>query len=64
MKKPCVVHEHAEQAAVARRSQGVVQQSCVLGTDVFVHDELLLNGAVVLPHKEIKQSVEKPEIIL
>lgn len=42
----------------------LVQASTVLGTDVFVHDELLLNGAVVLPHKELKASVEHPEIIL
>ena len=36
----------------------------ILGEDVAVQDELLLNGAVVLPHKEIKASVPEPRIIL
>eukprot|EP00877_Chromochloris_zofingiensis_P007402 jgi/Chrzof1/2915/Cz12g03240.t1 len=31
---------------------------------VCVQDELYLNGAVVLPHKEIKESVLQPNIIL
>ena len=30
----------------------------------FVQDELFLNGAVVLPHKEVKESVLQPTIIL
>jgi mannose-1-phosphate guanylyltransferase len=29
-----------------------------------VQDELYLNGAIVLPHKEIKESVSTPAIIL
>jgi mannose-1-phosphate guanylyltransferase len=36
----------------------------VLGEDVAVKDELYLNGATVLPHKEIKESVQSPSIIL
>lgn len=37
---------------------------CVLGEDVEVRDEVYMNGAVVLPHKEIKESVAQPSIIL
>jgi mannose-1-phosphate guanylyltransferase len=29
-----------------------------------MQDELYLNGAVILPHKEIKESVPVPAIIL
>lgn len=29
-----------------------------------LQDELYLNGAVVLPHKEIKEAVQQPNIIL
>jgi hypothetical protein len=29
-----------------------------------VQDELYMNGAVVLPHKEIKEAVQQPNIIL
>jgi mannose-1-phosphate guanylyltransferase len=36
----------------------------VLGEDVGVKNELYLNGAVVLPHKEVKESVQTPTIIL
>lgn len=35
-----------------------------MGEDVQVKNELYLNGAVVLPHKEIKDSVQSPNIIL
>lgn len=41
-----------------------VENNCVLGEDVQCRDELLLNGAVILPHKEIKESVTQPSIIL
>lgn len=41
-----------------------VENMSVLGEDVVVKDELHLNGAVVLPHKEIKASVGSPQIIL
>ncbi|XP_068276119.1 mannose-1-phosphate guanyltransferase beta isoform X2 [Nyctibius grandis] len=36
----------------------------VLGEDVIVNDELYLNGANVLPHKSIAESVPEPRIIL
>ncbi|QDZ22535.1 GDP-D-mannose pyrophosphorylase [Chloropicon primus] len=41
-----------------------VENMSVLGEDVTVKDELYLNGAVVLLHKEIKASIESPQIIL
>lgn len=41
-----------------------LENHCVLGEDVQVKTELYLNGAVVLPHKEIKESVQTPSIIL
>lgn len=36
----------------------------VLGEDVQIKDEVYVNGAVVLPHKEIKANIESPQIIL
>jgi mannose-1-phosphate guanylyltransferase len=36
----------------------------VLGEDVSVKDELYLNGAKVLPHKVISQSVAEPHVIM
>ncbi|VDP23632.1 unnamed protein product [Schistosoma margrebowiei] len=36
----------------------------VLGEDVTVKDELFLNGALVLPHNSISQSVSEPHIIM
>ncbi|XP_043933720.1 mannose-1-phosphate guanyltransferase beta [Protopterus annectens] len=36
----------------------------VLGEDVIVKDELYLNGASVLPHKSISDSVPEPSIIM
>jgi hypothetical protein len=36
----------------------------VLSVATAVQDEIFLNGAVVLPHKEIKESVVEPRIIL
>lgn len=41
-----------------------LENYCVLGEDVQCKDELYLNGAVILPHKEIKESVSQPAIIL
>jgi len=41
-----------------------LENQCVLGEDVAVKNELYLNGAVVLPHKEIKETVLAPRIIL
>ncbi|KAK2187754.1 hypothetical protein NP493_155g01002 [Ridgeia piscesae] len=36
----------------------------VLGEDVVVKDELYINGGRILPHKEIKESVPDPQIIM
>ncbi|KAF6779221.1 hypothetical protein AHF37_02063 [Paragonimus kellicotti] len=36
----------------------------VLGEDVIVSDELFVNGARVLPHKSISESVFEPQIIM
>lgn len=37
---------------------------CLSYLFVVLQDELYLNGAVVLPHKEIKEAVQQPNIIL
>ncbi|KAF8061370.1 mannose-1-phosphate guanylyltransferase 2 [Scenedesmus sp. PABB004] len=39
-----------------------LENHCVLGEDVQVKDELYLNGAVVLPHKEIKDASAKIKV--
>jgi mannose-1-phosphate guanylyltransferase len=36
----------------------------VLGEDVGIRSELYVNGAKVLPHKNVNASVEKPEILM
>ena len=36
----------------------------VLGEDVQIKDEVYTNGAKVLPHKEISNSIAEPEIIM
>eukprot|EP00245_Coleochaete_scutata_P009373 TRINITY_DN3073_c0_g1_i1.p1 TRINITY_DN3073_c0_g1~~TRINITY_DN3073_c0_g1_i1.p1 ORF type:complete len:362 (-),score=79.27 TRINITY_DN3073_c0_g1_i1:1045-2130(-) len=41
-----------------------VENMTVLGEDVQLSDEIYSNGGVVLPHKEIKASILKPEIIM
>eukprot|EP00897_Mesotaenium_endlicherianum_P008680 jgi/Mesen1/7840/ME000419S07148 len=41
-----------------------VENMTVLGEDVHISDEVYTNGGVVLPHKEIKVSILKPEIIM
>ncbi|BBN13583.1 mannose-1-phosphate guanylyltransferase [Marchantia polymorpha subsp. ruderalis] len=41
-----------------------VENMTVLGEDVHVSDEIYSNGGVVLPHKEIKTSILKPEIVM
>lgn len=41
-----------------------IENMTVLGEDVHVGDELYSNGGVVLPHKEIKSSILKPEIVM
>ncbi|TNN10032.1 Mannose-1-phosphate guanyltransferase beta isoform 1 [Schistosoma japonicum] len=41
-----------------------IENVTVLGEDVSVKDELFLNGALVLPHNSISQSVPEPHIIM
>lgn len=41
-----------------------VENMTILGEDVHVSDEVYSNGGVVLPHKEIKSSIIKPEIVM
>uniref|UniRef100_A0A164TNS0 Uncharacterized protein n=1 Tax=Daucus carota subsp. sativus TaxID=79200 RepID=A0A164TNS0_DAUCS len=41
-----------------------VENMTILGEDVHVCDEIYSNGGVVLPHKEIKSSILKPEIVM
>ncbi|XP_030534505.1 mannose-1-phosphate guanylyltransferase 1 [Rhodamnia argentea] len=41
-----------------------VENMTILGEDVHVGDEIYSNGGVVLPHKEIKSSIWKPEIVM
>lgn len=36
----------------------------VLGDDVNIKDELLINGASVLPHKSISTSITEPAIVM
>ncbi|PON90808.1 Nucleotidyl transferase domain containing protein [Trema orientale] len=41
-----------------------IENMTILGEDVHIGDEVYSNGAVVLPHKEIKSSILKPEIVM
>ena len=41
-----------------------VENGSVMGKDVAISDELHVNGGIILPHKEIKESVHEPRIIL
>jgi mannose-1-phosphate guanylyltransferase len=41
-----------------------VEGVSVLGEDVHLGDELTVNGALILPHKEIEASVRDPKIIM
>jgi mannose-1-phosphate guanylyltransferase len=41
-----------------------VENMTILGEDVRIGDEIYSNGGVVLPHKEIKSSILKPEIVM
>ncbi|KAM0941377.1 putative nucleotidyltransferase [Dioscorea sansibarensis] len=41
-----------------------IENMTILGEDVHVCDEIYSNGGVVLPHKEIKSSILKPEIVM
>ena len=41
-----------------------IENHTILGEDVSTKDELYLNGAIILPHKELKESVPEPRIIM
>ncbi|KAJ3668939.1 hypothetical protein LUZ60_010889 [Juncus effusus] len=41
-----------------------VDNMTILGEDVHVGDEVYINGGVILPHKEIKGNILKPEIVM
>ena len=41
-----------------------VENMSVLGEDVSCKDEVYVNGAVVLPHKEVKANELTPRIII
>lgn len=41
-----------------------VEGVSVLGEDVHLHDELCINGALILPHKSMDASVFEPQIIM
>lgn len=41
-----------------------MENTTVLGEDVYVKDELYINGGQVLPFKSIGLSVNEPQIIM
>lgn len=41
-----------------------MENMTVLGENVTVKDELFLNGALVLPHNSLSESVAEPHIIM
>ncbi|EFN59637.1 hypothetical protein CHLNCDRAFT_133102 [Chlorella variabilis] len=41
-----------------------IENKAVIGEDVFIKDEVYLNGAIVLPHKDIKDSILEPGTII
>ncbi|CAN6471596.1 unnamed protein product [Victoria cruziana] len=41
-----------------------IENMTILGEDVHVSDEIYSNGGVVLPHKEIKSNILKPQIVM
>lgn len=41
-----------------------VDNVSVLGRDVTINDELFVNGGVILPHKQISDSIVKPGTIV
>ena len=65
-----IVHNHSwiNQCIIGRKCSigrwARMENTCVLGDDVVVNDELYLNGARVLPHKSISANVPEPDIIM
>ena len=41
-----------------------IDNKAVIGEDVFIGDEIYLNGAIVLPHKDLKESSLEPGAII
>ena len=41
-----------------------LENTCVLGEDVQMADEVYVNGGIILPHKEIKANILQPQIIM
>ncbi|KAK9814845.1 hypothetical protein WJX72_012522 [[Myrmecia] bisecta] len=41
-----------------------IENKTVIGEDVHVKDEVFLNGSIILPHKEIKESILDPGTII
>ena len=41
-----------------------LENTCVLGENVRVMEGMYLNGAKVLPHKDIRTSVIQPQVIM
>lgn len=41
-----------------------IDNKAVIGEDVFIKDEVMLNGAIVLPHKDIKESIMEAGTII
>jgi len=72
----CVLLHRVEVANYARVADSIVgwgsklgpwsrlENHAVIGEDVHVREEILLNGAIVLPHKEIKETILEPGTII
>lgn len=41
-----------------------IENGSVIGEDVHFKDEVYVNGGIVLPHKEIKENITVPQIIM
>ncbi|KAK4534929.1 hypothetical protein CDCA_CDCA03G0954 [Cyanidium caldarium] len=41
-----------------------IENTSVLGEDVVVHDEVLVNGGIVLPHKSVSEPILQPTVVL
>ena len=41
-----------------------IENGSVIGEDVHFKDEIYVNGGIVLPHKEIKENITSPQIIM
>lgn len=41
-----------------------IENGSVIGEDVHFKDEIYVNGGIILPHKEIKENIASPQIIM